>query len=69
MDYGPDPRDIGKLTAAGGAYYQAMADVFGQIHRVLKPGRVLGLYVSDSYEHGRAFYPLGFELFARLRAA
>jgi len=68
LDYGDDPRDIGKLDAAGGEYYKAMEQVFGEIHRVLKAGRHMGLYVSDSYVHGKAFYPLGFELFARLRA-
>lgn len=71
LDYGPDPRDIGKLSAKSGEYYPAMEQVFSEAHRVLKPGRHLGLYVSDSYEHkegkGR-FYALGFELFARLQA-
>jgi len=67
LDYGPDPRDIGKLDASGGAYYQAMEQVFAEAHRILKPGRRLALYVCDSYVHGKAFHPLGFELFARLR--
>ena len=74
LDYGPDPRDIGKLPAADGSYYAAMADVIGEIHRVLKPGRHMALYVSDSYEHGKGgsgaggtFHPLGFELFGLLR--
>jgi adenine-specific DNA-methyltransferase len=68
LDYGPDPRDIGKLDAADGNYYEAMDQVFAEIHRVLRPGRHMGLYVSDSYVHGQGFYPLGFELFQRLRA-
>jgi DNA modification methylase len=68
LDYGPDPRDIGKLDAADGKYYEAMDQVFAEIHRVLRPGRHMGLYVSDSYVHGQGFYPLGFELFQRLRA-
>jgi adenine-specific DNA-methyltransferase len=70
LDYGPDPRDIGKLSAAEGEYYSAMEQVIGEIHRILKPGKHMALYVSDSYEHkkgGGAFYPLGFELFDRLR--
>lgn len=71
LDYGPDPRDIGKLDAASGKYYEAMGRVIGEIERVLKPGGHMGLYVSDSYEHdnrGGKFYPLGFEIFAMLRA-
>ena len=73
IDYGSDPRDIGKLdVAAGGEYYAAMERVFAEIHRILKPGKHLALYVSDSYVHGGApgkgtFHPIGFELFDRLR--
>src|SRR5258708_21092408 len=51
IDYGPDPRDIGKLDAATGEYYAAMKIVIGEIARVLKPGGHMGLYVSDSYVH------------------
>lgn len=69
LDYGDDPRDIGKLDAAGGEYYLAMEKAFSEIHRVLKPGKHMGLYVGDSYVHGKGYYPIGFELFARLRAA
>jgi DNA modification methylase len=73
LDYGPDPRDIGKLDAAGGEYYRAMEQVFVESHRILKPGKHLALYVSDSYVHGGSpgkgvFHPLGFELFQRLRS-
>jgi len=67
IDYGPDPRDIGKLDASTGEYYEAMDQVFKEIHRVLKPGHHMGLYVSDSYVHNKGFYPIGFELFARMR--
>ncbi len=67
IDYGPDPRDIGKLTARDGAYYDAMELAIKEAHRVLKKDHVFAIYVSDSYEHGKGFYPLGFELFDRAR--
>src|SRR5690349_4604321 len=67
LEYGPDPRDIGKLDAAGDEYYRAMEQVIDEMYRILKPDRYLGLYVSDSFVKGKAFYPIGFELFARLR--
>ena len=67
LDYGPDPRDIGKLEADGGAYYEAMEQVIAEIHRVLKPGAHMALYVSDSFVKGKAFHPIGFELFERLK--
>ena len=44
-----------------------MEIVFGEIHRVLKPGRHFALYVSDSHAKGKPFAPLGLELFARAR--
>jgi DNA modification methylase len=74
LDYGPDPRDIGKLDAGDPKYYDAMEQAFREAHRVLKPGKVLAVYVSDSYVHGGepgegTFHPLGLELFNRLRAA
>jgi adenine-specific DNA-methyltransferase len=67
LDYGPDPRDIGKLDAADRGYYEAMDKVFAEAHRVLKPGGHLCLYVSDSYVHPGKFHPIGFELFHLLR--
>src|SRR4051812_4102616 len=69
LDYGPDPRNIGKLDAAGGEYYRAMEQVIKEIHRVLKPGGHAGLYVSDSFVKDKGFYPIGFELFQRMRDA
>jgi DNA modification methylase len=43
LDYGDDPRDIGKLDVAKGPhYYDAMEQVFREILRVLKPGRHMG---------------------------
>jgi adenine-specific DNA-methyltransferase len=65
--YSDDPRCIGKLDVAGSEYYNAMDLVIGEIHRVLRPGRYMALYVCDSMVKGKGFYPIGFELFERLR--
>jgi len=70
IEYSDDPRCIGKLDAGvdgGRAYYEAMAQVIREIDRVLKPGKHMALYVSDSFVKGRPFMPIGFELFALLR--
>jgi DNA modification methylase len=67
LEYGPDPRDIGKLDAAKPEYYEAMEQVIREIHRVLKPDRHMALYISDSFVKGRGFYPLGFDLFQIMR--
>ena len=82
IDYSDDPACIGKLHAGEtrhtdghpNAYYAAMASVIGEIHRVLRPDRYMALYVSDSFDKGKAgarppgyFMPIGFELFAIMR--
>ncbi|MCA9307388.1 MAG: hypothetical protein KDA16_12700 [Phycisphaerales bacterium] len=71
VDYSDDPRCIGKLDAGGedggAAYYAAMGLVIGEMHRVMKDRRYMGLYVSDSFKKGRPFMPIGFELFSMLR--
>jgi DNA modification methylase len=69
LDYGDDPRDIGKLDASDPKYYDAMEQAFREALRILKPGGVLALYVSDSYVHPAKFYPIGFELFNRMLKA
>jgi DNA modification methylase len=77
VNYSDDPACIGRLDAggedAGAAYYRAMERVIGEVARVLRPKRFMGLYVSDSFRKrkgvpGGEFMPIGFELFARLRS-
>lgn len=75
IDYSDDPACIGKLDAGaedgGAAYYDAMADVINEIHRVLKNRRFMALYVSDSFRKRKgpqpSFMPIGFELFSIMR--
>lgn len=67
IDYSDDPRCIGKLDARENAYYEAMDQVIGEIARILRPGRHMALYVSDSLVKGKHFCPIGFELFGLLR--
>ncbi len=78
VDYSDDPRCIGKLDASVEPqkkvehYYDAMDRVIAEIHRVLKPKRYMGLYVSDSFRKqkgtvGGVFMPIGFELFAMMQ--
>ncbi|MBK7405934.1 MAG: DNA methylase [Phycisphaerales bacterium] len=81
--YSDDPDCIGRLDAGGAdsgrAYYEAMDRVIAESDRVLRPGRHMALYVSDSWRKrdGRAtgpaghapgeFMAIGFELFAMMR--
>ena len=43
-----------------------MAKVIVECDRVLKRGRCMALYVSDTYKKKKGFVPIGFRLFALL---
>ena len=58
---------IGELSAQEDEYYKAMGKVISELHRVLKKNRYMALYVSDSFEKGKPFCAIGFELFAMMR--
>jgi adenine-specific DNA-methyltransferase len=60
------PECIGELSARGDEYFRAMRDVIREIGRILGHDRYMALYVSDSYEKGKAFVPIGFRLFSFL---
>lgn len=67
IEYSDDPRCIGKLDAQGKEYYQAMEQVLREVARILKKGGYFALYVSDSFQKGKSFMPIGFELFQIVR--
>lgn len=66
VKYSGDPQCIGELDAREGGYYEAMEEVIAELYRVLKDDKYLALYVSDSFTKGKAFCPIGFELFLRM---
>lgn len=66
IEYSDDPACIGKLDAVTGEYYEAMGEVIKEIHRILRPRRYMGLYVSDSWKKRQPFQPIGFRLFSML---
>jgi len=67
IHYSDNPKCIGKLDAGSAEYYEAMEKVISESYRILRPERYMGLYVCDSFVKGKAFYPIGFELFSILR--
>jgi SAM-dependent methyltransferase len=64
IKYSGDPACIGELDAREPAYFEAMEAVLAEIWRILRDGRFLALYVSDSFEKGKPFVPIGFRIFS-----
>lgn len=65
--YSNAPNCIGKTRAQDGSYFDAMAQVFREMARVVRPGGHLALYVQDILEarggkKSARFWPLGIEL-------
>lgn len=50
------------------AFLEAMGEVLGEVHRILKPGRYAALIVRDAYQEGRYLFT-GADLAARADAA
>ncbi|MBV71700.1 MAG: DNA methylase [Myxococcales bacterium] len=59
LKYSDDARCIGKLSAAGSDYFEAMAEVYEESYRVLKDRRYIAIYICDVWNKKDGFLPLG----------
>jgi DNA modification methylase len=62
VKYSIEPEDIGKLSAEDDKFYEALEQVALDIHRILKPGKVMGWLIGDQWVK-RKFTPVGFRLY------
>ena len=63
--YSDDPACLGQLPCVEDAFLESLEAVARELHRTLKPRRVLGWLISDEYRRGR-FTPVGFLTFEML---
>lgn len=66
LSYSGRSECIGELDARTPAYYEAMTQAIGEIHRILRPNRYMALYCCDSFQKKSPFCPIGMRLFAIL---
>jgi adenine-specific DNA-methyltransferase len=64
VHYSDHPGCIGHLSAFDSRYFEAMGTALRECARVLKPGRMLGLYVCDFFQKKHGFVPVGPRLLA-----
>jgi len=65
VNYGSDPRDIGKISAEDEKFYTELDKVAKEIYRILKPGKVVGWLIGDQWVK-RKFTHVGFKIYAML---
>ena len=61
------PAASASSTPPAPEYYDAMDQVFSEIHRVLRPDRYMAAVRQRFVREGKGVFPIGFELFDRLR--
>lgn len=59
--YSSDPRCLGRLSCLDPRFYDEMARVAAEAHRVLRPGGILAWIIADQYRGG-TYTPVGFRL-------
>jgi len=68
IDYGDDPRGLGRISCRDPRFYDEMGRVASEAFRVLRPGGVLAWIICDEYRAG-VYTPVGFRLLAVLSQA
>lgn len=62
LTYSRHEQCIGETKAHDGSWHQAMADVVGELSRVVKPGGIVAMYLADVLKKRTTFFPLGIDL-------
>lgn len=65
VNYSDNPADIGKISCEDERFYHELEKVAIEIHRILKPGKVMGWLIGDQWVK-KTFTPVGFKLYERL---
>lgn len=65
VSYSDDPESIGKISCEDEHFYHELETVAIEIHRILKPGKVMAWLMGDQWVK-KTFTPVGFKLYDRL---
>lgn len=65
VSYSDNPADIGKISAEGDEFYDALGQVASELLRVLKPGKAMGWLIGDQWVK-KKFTPVGFYIYRML---
>ncbi len=66
IKYSDHPNDIGKISCEKEEFFDELEKVAKEIHRILKPGKVMAWLIGDHWRKKTGFIPVGFKLYQRL---
>jgi len=66
VKYSDHPKCIGKISAEKEEFYQELEKVAKEIHRILKPGKIVGWLIGDHWRKKSGFVPVGFKIYQML---
>ena len=65
IKYSDHPDCIGRISCEDERFFDELEKVAAEIHRILKPGKVMGWLIGDQWVKKR-YTPVGFKLYERL---
>jgi len=66
IKYSDHPNCIGRISCTKEKFFEELEKVAREIHRILKPGKVMGWVIGNHWRSKSGFIPVGFKLYQRL---
>ncbi|MGB3479826.1 MAG: DNA methyltransferase [bacterium] len=66
VKYSNHPDCIGKISAEKEKFFEELEKVAQEIHRILKPNKIMGWVIGDHWRKKSGFIPVGIKLYQRL---
>lgn len=66
VKYSNHPDCMGKISAEKEKFFEELEKVAQEIHRILKPNKIMGWVIGDHWRKKSGFIPVGIKLYQRL---
>ncbi len=66
VKYSDHPDCIGKISCTREEFFDELEKVAKEIHRILKPNKVMGWLIGDHWRKNTGYVPVGFKLYQQL---
>jgi len=66
IKYSDHPADIGRISCEKEEFFNELEKVAQEIHRILKPGKIMAWLIGDHWRKKSGFIPVGFKIYQML---